>query len=62
MERGKKLTEEDVGYIYRAGFKEGRDDPETPIAWDKPENHKDYGNVLFINGRVKGFPGADWME
>ena len=25
-------------------------------------NHSDYGNVLFLDGHVKGYPTANWME
>jgi prepilin-type processing-associated H-X9-DG protein len=60
-----KLTEKDVDYIYRSGFSlhcEDIDPAKTPVAWDKAENHKDYGNVLFLDGHVQGFIGANWME
>jgi prepilin-type processing-associated H-X9-DG protein len=57
-----KLTDKIVGYIYQRGLKLNAKDSRTPIAWDKPTNHKDYGNVLFLDGLVKGFKGADWME
>jgi len=30
--------------------------------WDKPNNHKNYGNVLFLDGRVQCFSGSDWPE
>ena len=56
-----KLTDEIVDYIYRKGLK-NTDDAETPLVWDKPNNHEDYGNVLFLDGHVKGFGGANWME
>jgi len=56
-----KLTDEILDYVYRKGLKDS-DDSETPLAWDKPQNHENYGNVLFIDGHVEGFKGADWME
>ena len=61
-----KLTKENVDYIYRSGLKLG-DDKKTdyskiPVVWDKPTNHENYGNVLFLDGHVKGFEGKDWME
>lgn len=59
-----KLTEKNLDYIYRSGLKDndGSDQSKTPLAWDRPTNHEDYGNVLFVNGHVKGFKGKDWME
>lgn len=66
---GQKLTESNVGYIYCGGLriseKNNEDNYKIPIAWDKPSNHEDYehqGNVLFLDGHVKGFKGANWME
>ena len=56
-----KLTYEMVDYIYQKGLKDS-DDSKTPLAWDKPGMHEDYGNVLFLDGHVKGFAGEDWME
>lgn len=64
-EGNQELTEEIVSYIYRSGLKlpdRGEDASGIPVAWDKPANHENYGNVLFLDGHVKGFPGADWME
>ena len=59
-----KLTNETVDYIYQSGLKdsENSDQSKIPLAWDKPENHKNHGNVVFLDGHIKGFKGADWME
>lgn len=60
-----KLTEENVDYIYRNGLQFDPEDAETPLVWDKAKNHteyEDYGQVLFVNGQIKGFRGPDWME
>ena len=61
-----KLTEDIVSYTYRSGLKDppvnDGDASDIPVVWDKPENHENYGNVLFLDGHVKGFAGADWME
>jgi hypothetical protein len=57
-----KLTDEIVSYVYQNGYKFNGKGSKIPLAWDKPENHEDYGNVLFVNGHVKSFKGADWME
>ena len=56
------ITMNAASYLY---FGEGiseKDSPDSPIACDKPENHKDYGNVLFVDGHVQGFGGAKWMK
>ena len=36
----------------------------TPLAGQNSEapNHSDYGNVLFLDGHVKGFPTASWIN
>ena len=57
-----KLTEKNLDYIYRSGLKFNAKDAKTPLVWDKPTNHENYGNVLFLDGHVKGFEGANWME
>ena len=57
----KKITDTIVDYVYQKGLKYSKDS-KTPLLWDKPKNHKNYGNVLFIDGHVKAFKGADWME
>ena len=58
-----KLTEDIVSFIYKAGYNLNTFQASTiPIAWDKPDNHKNYGNVLYLDGHVKGFHGVDWME
>jgi len=61
-----KLAEKIVSYIYKAGLKDppakNNDTSKIPVVWDKPENHENYGNVLFLDGHVKGFAGANWME
>lgn len=56
-----KLTDKIVDYIYPKGLKYSNDS-KTPLLWDKLKNHKNYGNVLFIDGHVKRFRGANWME
>jgi prepilin-type processing-associated H-X9-DG protein len=58
---GESLTEETVDYGYRGGLSE--DSPlDTPLAWDKPDNHVKYGNVLYVDGHVSGESGRDWRE
>ena len=54
--RGKKgpITEANCGYVYLGGFKEGGY-ADTPLAFDKPHNHSDYFNVLYLDGHVRGY-------
>ena len=64
VEGNQKLNNKIVGYVYRSGLRENddHDQSKTPLAWDRPTNHEDYGNVLFMDGHVKGFKGKNWME
>jgi len=55
------LTENTLGYVYAGAGLSLNDAPDSPIAWDKPSNHKNYGNILFVDGHVQGFPGASWL-
>jgi prepilin-type processing-associated H-X9-DG protein len=56
---GEPLTEETVDYGYRGGLSEHAS-PDLPVAWDKPDNHVKYGNVLYVDGHVSGLSGRDW--
>ena len=59
---GEKLTEEYVDYVYIGGYNENTP-PNTAIAYDKPtNNHHKYGNILFADGHVQGYDGANWMD
>jgi prepilin-type processing-associated H-X9-DG protein len=53
------LAEDIVDYVYWGGYTEA-DDVAIPVMLDKPDNHRDYGNALFIDGHVSGFYGKDW--
>ena len=61
---GQKVTEDILSYVYKGGYKDGKnlEASKIPAIWDKPNNHNGYGNVLFLDGHVKGFAGKDWME
>ena len=48
-------------YEYRGGLTYSSPG-DTPIAWDKHNNHKNCRNVLFVNGRVKEISDKKWME
>ena len=49
------LIESNCDYVYMGGSKEG-ENPDIPLAFDKPDNHSDYVNILFLDGHVKGYP------
>ncbi|MCF7792311.1 MAG: DUF1559 domain-containing protein [Victivallales bacterium] len=36
--------------------------PDSGLVADSDTNHEDYGNVLFVDGHVKGFKGSDWYK
>jgi prepilin-type processing-associated H-X9-DG protein len=48
---GQPLKEDNVSYVYLGGLTE-ENSPETPIAFDKPGNHTNYVNILFLDGHV----------
>ena len=56
---GIPLTEDTCDYNYRGGYNED-DDVGIGIAYDKDNNHNKFGNILFIDGHVKGYSGANW--
>jgi prepilin-type N-terminal cleavage/methylation domain-containing protein/prepilin-type processing-associated H-X9-DG protein len=59
------ITDENTGagmqssYSFAGGMKEG-DDAGSAIACDNKTNHDKFGNVLFIDGHVKGYSGSSW--
>ncbi len=60
--KGKQpLTEDIVDYVYVGGLNE-KSAPNTPILYDKPGNHQDFGNVGTVDGAAKGIAGKDWMK
>ena len=58
---GMPLTEATCSFEYRGGLTED-DSVDSWIAHDKPKNHKDYGNILFVDGHVWGFSGTNWQD
>lgn len=50
-----------VDYEYRGGLTDSSP-ADTPIVWDKQNNHKNSRNVLFVNGRVKEIADKEWKE
>ena len=55
------LTDETVSYLYASGLNESSDH-DIGIACDKPGNHKNYGNIIFVDGHGKGFSAKDWIN
>jgi serine/threonine protein kinase len=55
------ITEETCDYVYVGGLSSEYSDPNTPLAWSKPGNHKDFGCVLYVSGEVKSFTGSNWL-
>ncbi|MFA6290337.1 MAG: protein kinase [Victivallales bacterium] len=58
---GQPITEECCDYAYVGGLSE-HSDGNTPILWCKPDNHKDYGNILYVNGEIKAVSGNNWLS
>jgi prepilin-type processing-associated H-X9-DG protein len=58
---GGKLTEENVDYVYIGGMNESAS-VDAVFACDKPNNHNKFGNLLFVDGHVSAFAGANWMD
>jgi prepilin-type processing-associated H-X9-DG protein len=50
-----------ISYDYRAGYRIDSD-KDIGIVMDRATNHKNYGNIGFVDGRVWGFPGKDWRR
>lgn len=55
------LVENSVDYVYQGGMMES-DSVDSAIMWDKPGNHENYGNVLYLDGHVSGFSGKNWIR
>jgi len=61
-EPGESFTEENVSYLYLgAGLKQS-DSPELALAADKPNMHQNFGNILFLDGRVIMYSDAAWIK
>ena len=58
---GTAITEESCDYVYVGGLTE-YSDPNIPILWSKPGNHKDYGNILYVNGKIETASGSNWLS
>jgi prepilin-type processing-associated H-X9-DG protein len=54
---GDPLREENLSYVFFGGINEAAYPANMPIAFSKPGPHANFVNVLFLDGRVKGYPG-----
>ncbi len=48
-------------YMYKGGFTD-RVFTDSGILYDSQSNHVQYGAILFVDGAVKGYPGANWWQ
>ena len=46
-------------YVYAPGLSEASS-VDSGLACDKAANHDKYGNILFVDGHVKGYAGSAW--
>ena len=46
-------------YNYQSGFT-SNDKIDSGFAWDKLNNHRKFGNLLFLDGHVTGYAGPNW--
>ena len=48
-------------YCYGGGMSEASS-VDSAIAGDRSNNHDKFGNLLFVDGHVKGYAGATWSS
>lgn len=58
---GTPITEKTCDYVYVGGLSSEYSNPKTPILWTKPDNHSNFGIVLYVNGEVESFSGSNWL-
>ena len=51
--------DESSSYCYAGGLSEGTP-VDSAVAGDRSANHDKFGNLLFIDGHVKGYAGNTW--
>ena len=49
----------DTSYTFGSGMSEASS-VDSSIASDRKSNHDKFGNILFVDGHVKGYAGANW--
>lgn len=55
------LAAENVSYELDSGLTD-KCPVDSPISGDKQQNHTDYANILFTDGHVGSFSGANWIN
>lgn len=50
-----------ASYQYAAGLSEAAS-VDSGVACDRDSNHDKYGNILFVDGHVKGYAGSTWRS
>ena len=50
-----------AGYAYASNLSEATS-VDSGVAMDQNTNHEKYGNILFVDGHVKGFAGSNWSN
>jgi len=48
-------------YVYVRGQDETTQS-DTSISYDHSSDHTNFGNILYIDGHVKGYSGASWLN
>ena len=48
-------------YLYATGLSESSS-VDSGLARDRNTNHDRYGNILFVDGHVKGYAGSNWTN
>ena len=56
-----RFISSNASYAYAGGLKEA-DSVDSAIVSDRSDNHYKYGNILFIDGHVKGYAGISWSS
>ena len=56
------LNDANCLYVYSGAGLSTKDSSDSPILMDKPDNHTKYGNILFVDGHVRGFTGSNWQN
>ncbi|NOY75098.1 MAG: type II secretion system protein [Kiritimatiellaeota bacterium] len=49
----------DTSYTYGSGMSEASA-VDSAVASDRRSNHDKFGNILFVDGHVKGYAGVNW--
>lgn len=60
-DRGKSITEATCDYVFVGGLSE-YSKPKTPLLWTKPNVHKDFGIILYVNGDIEEVIGNNWQH